>query len=99
MDLDEFEFFLGLPPKHRHLFKRLTGFFRDTGVNGPLTTGGRLPQNFRSYLINKFGDEVEETGRRRLMAKIPELHAMYDQMVEDVKSQFRFAQAPAPGAT
>ena len=91
MDLDEFEFFLGLPTQHRQLFKRLTGYFRDAGVNGPLTTGGRMPVNFRSYLINKFGGENPETGARRLLALVPEISAIYDEMVEDVKTHFRFA--------
>jgi hypothetical protein len=96
MDLDEFEFFLGLPPKHRELFKRLTGYFRDAGVNGPLTAGGRVPQNFRSYLISKFGDENPETGARRLMALVPGLSAIYEQMVEDVKLHFRFGEGHGP---
>lgn len=88
MDLDEFEFFLGLPADERHFYKRLTGYFRHAGVNGPLTNGGTLPSNFRSYLINKYGERNAEAGSPRLFAPVPDLLAIYEGMVEDVKGHF-----------
>jgi len=94
MDLDEFEWFLSIPTRERNLYKRLTGYSRDADLDGAFIKNGALPSNFRTYLIRKYGRFDARINDRRLTARIPELFALYEEMVSDVKSYFFVNRKP-----
>jgi hypothetical protein len=95
LDLDEFEWFLSIQPRHRELYKRLSGYIREAAVDAPFTLGGTIPASFLSYLVNRYGEWDAERSHRRLTSYLPELFALFNEMTADVLNYFGFHRPSA----
>jgi hypothetical protein len=88
-DLSEFEIFISLPRTKRDFYKVLSKYLRDSRVDEYLIDNiGRLPYDFRSYMISKFGEAKLEDGSRRIDTIQPDLLDIYENLQNDIGRYF-----------
>lgn len=94
LDLEELETFLTLPKRKRMFYYELSRYLKRSRIDVDQSpSGGKLPADFRNYLIWNHGAK-SDSDEHRILESIPGLSAVFESQMEEIKKYF--FQSPTP---